>query len=318
MAKERVKKEKGLYQKVRPQTLDEIVGHASSVKLLKRFLQMDKVPRAMIFAGPSGTGKTTMARCLAREMGCPPEGPDFAEINCANCEPMETVKTLKVSMHYPPMSGGGARVWVLDEFQAFSRAGFSQQGMYKILEDPGASSYFWLCTTDPVKINAPIRNRCTSIVLKPLRNEDMRLLLKRTAKSEKFELRPKVLERILTMSDGSPRSSLVLLEKAIVAGKDEGEQLAQMESAEDSPEAVELVRLLCAKASWRQVAKVVESMEKLDAEGVRRLTLGYARKVLLRTSNPRAGLIIQAFRDHFFDCGHAGLAVAAWEVCGEK
>lgn len=303
------------YKKHRPTTLNEVVGQEKAVRLIRDKLKSKSIPHAILLAGPSGVGKTTLARIIANELGC--AGLDFCEINCAVVDAMDTIREIQKAVYIAPM-GGKCRVWLLDEIQSLSRAPFAQQGLLKILEETPQKSYLMLATTDPNKVIPTVRNRCTQIALAPLSIRDLTDLTMRIGKEEKLSISITVAGKIADMVNGSARQALVLLEQ-ISEVKGQEQQLEELQKADLQVQAIELARGLIAKAPWRDIAKILKSLEGEEAEGLRYMILAYCRTIMLG-GGPKAQLafaIVQSFRDNFYDSKHAGLAAACWEICGK-
>lgn len=309
----------GLYQKYRPTKLEEVVGQPAAVKTISTLLKKGTYPHATLFSGPSGVGKTTLARIVARKLRCLDS--DFVEVNCAVVsKPIDTIRSIKEVMGLSSMAGNGhPRIWLLDEVQSLSRAGFAQQALLKMLEEPPKHVYFMLASTDVNKIIPTIRTRCTQVNLSSIPDQQLDILIQGVCAAEKVEDVTEVIrDKIVELSEGSARKSLVLLEQVIdIAGEDE--RLECLVKSDEQVVAVEICRALFRRASWAEVAKVVKQVDE-DPEMVRRRILVYATAVLLSggKQSARAALVVETFRDHFFDCGRAGLAAGCYAVCLDK
>ncbi len=301
-----------LYRKYRPTTLEEVIGQDSTVKQLRTLLAKGKLPHAILFQGPSGCGKTTLARIMAAELGCAEF--DLMEVNCASVEdPSDSVRYLQKVAQLAP-SSGKCRCFILDEVQSFSRARFAQQGLLKILEDTPAKSYFMLCTTDPGKLIEAIRTRCTIIKVKPFDNVALCTVLRQVAKKEQFKLTKDLEDKIISVSNGSARQALVALHQVMDMGKDAVDAL---EPEEQQKLGIDLARTLMQKKKWQDTAEVLKKCTA-DPEGVRRIVQAYARAVLLNKDDPRAYLILVAFRDPFYDGDPLALLTqACYEVSSQ-
>lgn len=302
-----------LYKKYRPTTLDQVVGQVSAVKILKEKLASN-FPHTVIFSGPSGTGKTTLARILKTQLNCSDR--DFTELNCASFRGIDTVREITQNMVLCPI-GGKCRIWLIDEAHAVSRDG--QGAFLKTLEDTPSHCYFFLATTDPNKLLQTIRTRATEIALKSISTKDLSSLISSVAKKEKLKLSEEVVERIIEISDGSARKALVILDQ-IKDIKDEESQLEAVYRSDSKTLGIDLARaLMNGKSKWTDIAAILRNIED-DPEGIRRLVLGYCSAVMLKGKGPiqRAYEIMIRFEDNLFDCGKAGLVRACYEILNLK
>ncbi len=301
----------------RPKRLVDVVGQDATIKMLLQYLKKGNVPHALLFAGPSGCGKTTTARCLATALGC--DESDLTEINCAIRDPMKMSRDIGEMCQYGPLAGK-ARIWILDEFQALSRARFSQQALFKILEDTRDDCYFMICTTDPVKISAPIKNRCTQFAMQSLKEIHLVELLNVVVKREGGILDNDVRGRIVELSEGSARQALKLLE-SVLGLEDKEEQLECLHKSEHSVAAIELARaLIDVRKTWPEVAKILKALEDERPEDLRLMVLGYFSSVILGGGKMGhlAHAAIEIFRDDVDRCGMPGIRSNCWYLKNPK
>jgi DNA polymerase III gamma/tau subunit len=310
-----------LYKKYRPKTLKEVVGQDNAVRLLGKFLA-NGLPHALMFTGPSGVGKTTIARILKKELECSDE--DFMERNCADFRGVDDVRDIRKRSNFSPI-GGKTRIWLLDE--AHKMTNDAQNALLKILEDTPEHVYFFLASTDPQKIIKTIHTRCSQIKLGPVPHEKLYSLVCMTASKAKLLVdinSDTVIDAICEAADGSARKALVVLE-AVGNLETEAEQLQAIQTTDfNKDEAINLAReLLYGRDGWNGICKILRGLSEQDAEGIRYTILGYARAVLIGSKDgkppnpkfgPKAYLIIDVFSRNFFDSKHAGLAAACWEI----
>lgn len=303
-----------LYRKHRPRLFKDVIGQPGAVKLLKTFCDKGTIPHALLFTGPSGCGKTTLARIVAAKLKCAPT--DFKEINAASSRGIDTIREIEERRTLRGFSGG-ARVIYLDEGHQLTRE--AQNGMLKLLEEPPPHLFFMIASSEPAKLIRAIITRCTVVECAALSPADLEATIKAVLTKEGAALPPAVLARLVECCEGSARKALVDLEKCLQY-REEREQLACIVKPADDKTADELVKVLLDKgATWAKVAALVRGYEG-DYEGLRRRILGYAGAFLLNGGerSPRAYAILQAFRDHWFDCGKAGLIMSCFEVFGRK
>jgi DNA polymerase III gamma/tau subunit len=305
-----------LYKKHRPATLDKLVGNAKTTQLVRNWLDKGEVPHAILFTGDSGCGKTTVARIIANELGVT-EWPDLVEVNSADFKGIESVRDVRSKMNL----SGKKRVWIFDEVHKWTND--AQNAFLKPLEDTPDHVHFILCTTDPQKLLKALVNRCTHVEMEKLTTDDMTKLVRRVCKKEKVTLTDDVTDKLVDVSDGSARKALVLLDKIRRLGS-EAEQIDSLEKATAAGVAFDLVKALLPfdkkPTPWAKVAKVLQDVSTEDAEGIRRLILKAATTTLLKggAQAGRAAYVIDRFRDDYFQCGHAGLALSCWECVNAK
>lgn len=279
-----------LYRKYRPGALDEMVGNEATIKSLKK--ELENGSHVFLMTGPAGCGKTTLARIMAKEVGAGPLS--IHEINSAENRGIDTARDIMEQMRFNP-SDGNAIVWILDEMHQITSAG--QNALLKALEDTPEHCYFFLCTTDPQKLIAPLKSRCSIINVKPLTDEEMTYLLKRTARAEKIKVGNEVYERICEIAQGGSRKALKLLAKVIYLDDDD-ERLEVLKAGEDNEtqETIELCRALCKKTNIKTLLSLLKEVDTTDAEKVRQAVMGYMNACILKgTVTSEIVATLQAF-----------------------
>lgn len=298
-----------LYKRYRPKSLKEIVGQPVVVKMISEWFKNDRVPHTILIHGPSGTGKTTLARIIRTKLKCHKN--DLIEINAADQRGIDLARKIREQMSLAPM-GGDCRVWIIDE--AHQLTVDAQSAFIKMWEDTPEHVYFLLATTDPQKLKPTIRTRCSDIVVKLLDYKDMLKLLDPIQTKEDFKSSGDIIDIIIEKAEGSPRKALVLL-NSILNVEDEEEQLEIIRSSDEKHLAIEIAKALFKPGTkWKTVAKLLKQVEE-DPETIRSIVLGYANTILLGGGSlaPRAYEIIDAFRDNFFESRKAGLSAACYE-----
>lgn len=301
-----------LYRKHRPKNLSQVIGQDKACKMLSQMAKTNSLPHALLLHGPSGVGKTTIARILRRSLRC--SKLDFVEVNCADFRGIDMIREIRSRMMLSPM-GGDTRIWLIDEAHQLSSQ--AQNAFLKMLEDTPNHVYFLLATTHPQKLLKTIRTRCTDVPLKLLTNAEITIVVQNVYRAENLKITKEVGQAICKIADGSPRQALVLL-GAVAQLETAQEQLEWIQSADTERQAIEIARTLIRPgATWPQIAKLLKEVEE-DPESLRWMVLGYANTVLLGGGKiaPKAALIIEAFRDNFYDSKKAGLTAACWEVLG--
>jgi len=303
-----------LYRKCRPKHLAEVLGQEATVSVLSDKFRTHNLPHSVLLMGPPGTGKTTLAGIIARQLHCGRS--DYNEMNTADYRGIDSIRDVRSTMYQAPLEGA-CRVWTFDECHKMTND--AQNALLKLLEDPPEHVYFILCTTEPDKLLRTIQERCMPLRLGPLKIKDLTILVQNTCEQQGFRLAEEVQEQIVEYAQGSGRMALVLLER-VASLKTEEEQMQALAKISLQDEALHLARALCdSRTRWAAVADRLEKLREEDAEQIRWMILGYATTMLLGSRTPgRAYQIINAFRDHFFDCKFAGLAAACYQVVGEQ
>lgn len=300
-----------LYKRCRPDSFGAMVGQDAAVKTLTAMVEKDKIPHCLLFAGPSGTGKTTASLVLRRHLECSDH--DFVEMDAASNGGVDVARQIRRDAGLTPMMGS-TRVWLIDEAHKLTNE--AQNALLKITENTPKHAYFFLATSVPEKIIAALKSRFTVIPFKAFSETQMMALLKKTTKEEKAKIGQTVIDRIVEAAAGNARSALTLLEKCLLL-EDDDARLDCIQSNDTQQASIELARLLMKRPKWADVAKLLKAIGD-EPETVRRICLGYFRAVLLGSGDPRMAYLINCFRDNYFDTGATGLALSCFEAVSGK
>lgn len=298
-----------LYLKHRPTNLDQIRGNLDVVQTLKGMLgDHDTCPHSFLLHGPTGCGKTTIARIIAKELNS--SGSDLREVDSADFRGIDTIRDIRRTSEYMPMESD-CRLWIIDECHKLTND--AQNALLKILEDTPAHVYFVLCTTEPQKLLPTIKGRCQQFQVKQLDEDQMYKLLRRTVAREEAQLTKEVYDVIIQDSLGHPRNALQILEQVLNVPEERRIEVAKQTAAEQS-QSIELCRALLNKKPWAEINKILTGLKDQDAEGIRRVVLGYCQAILLKSDVVRAGRVMEEFLDPFYDSGFPQLVYACYAV----
>jgi len=298
-----------LSRKYRPESFDEMFGNIDELKSLKITVQEKKVTTFLLY-GDRGCGKSTASRIIAKELGA---GIGLKEMNISNTTGIDSARKMIDDCRYCAPDGKPT-VIVLNEIQGASKA--FQQSILEILEEPPKDTYFILCTTNPEKLSKPVKSRCSQFRFSPLSLIIGRKFIKDILGKENQELSKEVINGVLKATDCIPREILTLLDKIFKIDEAKRGKLIQNYVTSDISEEVNILcQLLLKKENWKVIAKVVQNIKE-DPETIRMKILGYMGIVLLRSGKRQAAVILECFKDNFFETRKSGLILACYSsIC---
>ena len=270
-----------LYRKWRSQTFDQVVGQEHVIQTLRNALREERVAHAYLFSGPRGTGKTSIARILAKALNCSaPEADrpcdkcptcvaisegrmlDLIEIDAASNNSVDDVRDLRDKVGFRP-SEGRYKVYIIDEVHMLSISAFN--ALLKTLEEPPPHARFMLATTEPHKIPATILSRCQRFDLRRISVPQIVTHLQMIAKAEGFGAEPEALSAIARSAQGCMRDAISLLDQMLSYGNQTVTFLQVQESlgAVSGQSVAELVNAIAA----RNVAAGLTLIQQLLTQG---------------------------------------------------
>lgn len=278
---------KALYRTYRPTTFEEVAGQQHIVKTLKNALSTGKIAHAYLFAGPRGTGKTTMAKLLAKALNCDEgigcqcnqckncqsinEGthPDVLELDAASNNGVEDIRDIIEKVKYSTILGR-YKIYIIDEVHMLSPGAFN--ALLKTLEEPPEHVIFILATTEPHKILPTILSRCQRYDFSKVSNDDIKERLKTVLRKENVEYNDPAINLIISLADGGMRDALSILDQVLAYSKDRlsVQDILDIFALESTEEKIKLISSIV----YGDMSDVLERLEKYLKRGtdIRRLT----------------------------------------------
>lgn len=220
-----------LYRKYRPNNFSDVTGQEIIIKTLKNAVENNKISHAYLFTGPRGTGKTSIAKILAKTVNCndlkdstpcdkcvnctqinSKTSTDIIEIDAASNNGVDEIREIRNKVNLVP-STGKYKVYIIDEVHMLTTGAFN--ALLKTLEEPPSHAIFILATTEPHKIPATIMSRCQRFDFKRIPNEKIVLRLKYIVEQENLSVDEEALYEIARISDGGMRDSISLLDQLV-------------------------------------------------------------------------------------------------------
>ena len=249
---------KALYRTYRPTTFDEVAGQQHIVRTIKNALATRKIAHAYLFAGPRGTGKTTMAKLLAKALNCEHgigcqcnecknciainEGthPDVLEIDAASNNGVDEIRDLIDRVKYGTILGK-YKVYIIDEVHMMTPGAFN--ALLKTLEEPPEHVIFILATTEPHKILPTILSRCQRYDFSKVSDHDIKTRIATVLKSEGIVFNEEAIDLIVSLADGGMRDALSILDQVLAYSGDHlnVDDILDMFALESTEEKIELI-----------------------------------------------------------------------------
>lgn len=259
--------------KYRPTTIDEVVGQDHIKEGIKAALSAGK-QQAFLLEGPSGTGKTTLARICAKELGCA----EVIEIDAASHTGVDAMREVASRANFVSFEGGGKAI-IVDECHRLSRQAW--ESLLKDIEEPPQGVYWFFCTTEGAKVIKAVRTRCISWSLKDVPWRKLLGLLKSISDNEGLGVSEEILDVCAEEAGGSPRQAIVNLASVTHATTVDEARAALNRMAGDL-DCIELARLIIKKDySFKDACSMLNKLQEVPAETIRHTVRAYVTKMIL-------------------------------------
>ncbi len=253
-----------LYRKYRPATFNEVVGQDHIVDVLESSVKQEKVSHAYLFVGSRGTGKTSIARIFAKEIGV--SSNDLYEIDAASNRGIEDIKELRDGVRVLPFDSK-YKIYIIDEVHMLSKDAWG--ALLKTLEEPPKHVIFILATTELHKVPETIISRCQVFNFKKASEVSLKKMLTDVAKKEGFDLEKGVAELLAILADGSFRDGLGVLQKVLNFANVKSKKilLEEVEKITGTPKSI-LVNDYIKAIAKEDIEKGISTVEKASEENL--------------------------------------------------
>lgn len=283
-----------LHTKYRPQVFDDVVGQEAVVRSMASVIDRGG-SHAFLLCGPSGTGKTTLARIAANEAGC--DTKQSIEVDAATNNGIEAMRGVQDALRYKPFGKLKGRSIIIDECHALSKPAW--QSLLKSVEEPPEHVFWFFCTTEPAKVPATIKTRCTAYTLKAVKDTVLLQLVEDIAKLEKIKLNESVADLIVKEAMGSPRQALVNLELCRDI-KDRKAAADVLRTALETDGVINFCRFVIdGKGSWPKAMAILADLSDENPESVRIVVCNYLAAALRNAKSDDQALRLLPMLDAF-------------------
>lgn len=305
--------------KYRPADFDSVIGNESEIKTFMKNLDKEDGKHAFVIQGPAGCGKTTLGRIAAAYVGATKLS--IKELNTGDNRGIDTTRQIIELMRY---SLGSTQVFIIDEAHGLTPD--AKRAFLKPTEEPPDHVYFFFLTTDPAKLfkgdeGKALKRRLEPVKVSNCKPKEIYKHLRRVCKKEDIEVSGDVLTYISENCIGSPGTALMML-GTILDLEDEDSMMEKLENIvlSEDPEVFEFCRVLFGKnPNWKKLANMLLAFkEKKDPEEIRRMVMGYAQSVLLKSGSGSAGYILECFCDYQYSSGFPGITLATFQAINGK
>lgn len=276
LSKPPVEHHEPLHIRWRPKVLQHVYGQREVCESIEQALKAKARQHTYFFLGPTGTGKTTLARIMGSELKCD----SIIEVDAATNSGIDAMRELMAGARYAGFGENPNRAYLVDECQGLSKQAWDS--MLKITEEPPEHVFFFFCSTNHTKIPAAALTRGPQYHLNLLRYDDLMDLLEDVAKGEELPTPNVVLQAVARACSGSPRQALVMLAMVAHCATEQEAAPLLLTGGETTKEVIDLCRqMVGGRLTWPGVVAALKAMTEQSAEGIRIQVTLYLAAVLM-------------------------------------